>query len=224
VKFGRFVRHDKQSRQYAYRPTKDAKARYGNNVGNVLYEYAGPELNQGDIGACTGFALGIALASQGRGNRRSVSNDFCRQRYARATQVDSFRGTWPPDDTGSSGLAVAKAAKRDGILTAYEWCFTTTSLVQALFYHGPVMLGIPWFEGMNEPMDNGEIVPSGSIVGGHEITAIGYVDGRLRLHNSWGRKWGDSGQCWLHLDHWMRLRSLNADVVVPHVVPPTHAR
>jgi hypothetical protein len=44
--------------------------------------------------------------------RHRFTEPTARRIYSAATAIDEFPGTWPPDDTGSSGLAVCKVAQR----------------------------------------------------------------------------------------------------------------
>jgi len=39
--------------------------------------------------------------------------------------------------------------------------------------------------------------PSGPTVGGHAMIVIGYVNGRFKIKNSWGRGWRENGYCYL---------------------------
>jgi hypothetical protein len=58
--------------------------------------------------------------------------------YGMATKLDGLPGTFPPDDTGSSGLGVAKAAKALGYISAYHHAFGLEHALAALTL-GPVI-------------------------------------------------------------------------------------
>ncbi len=114
-RLGRHVEHDARSRNFpaAVAPISDVK--------HVRH---GKPFDQGDLGSCTGNAMAGALmtAPYYKASRTLVEANAV-QLYEQATHFDRMQGTYPPDDTGSTGLAVAKAAKRDGYITAYSHAF-----------------------------------------------------------------------------------------------------
>jgi C1A family cysteine protease len=130
--------------------------------------------------------------------------------------LDNIPGTYPPEDTGSSGLAIAKALKQLGYINKFKHCFNTNGLLQAL-QKQPVIIGMPWYEGMFKPDSDGVVHVGGDEAGGHEIECVGWDPGTLRFkfYNSWGAEWGAAGAFYLGLDDWNTLRSQGADVVVP---------
>lgn len=67
------------------------------------------------------------------------------------TVLDGIAGTWPPDDTGSSGLAVAKALVARGWAGNYLHAFTLDDVLHALSYQGPCLLGMNWRTLMDHP-------------------------------------------------------------------------
>lgn len=212
LRWGRHVEHDDRSRDYPVamcatrRPT------------DVLWPRYGRVLNQGGLGACTGMAMAAWL--QCAPHCRTVADasqfteEYAIKLYSLATELDDVPGSFPPDDTGSTGLGVAKAARRLGEISVYRWAFTTAELLQAL-QHGPVLAGMPWLSGMMRPNRRGTVSVSGNLVGGHEVLVRGFQDGRFVLSNSWGPEWGVGGDCRLNVDGWERLRRMRADVVVP---------
>lgn len=222
---GRHVEHDPASLAYDVEAGVTAEERAA--VKAVLWPRLAAILNQGQLGSCTGNALTGALASRpGVTEAQAVGyvETFAVVRYERATQVDAYRGTYPPTDTGSSGLGVCKAAKADGFLTGYTHALTVNGLVLAL-QRGPVIVGIPWYDGFDDPDSSGLVKVAGSVRGGHEFvirgvqpaTAGGPLDGSalLRPDNSWGDGWGDAGSFSFTLDTWAELRSQKADCTVP---------
>jgi len=52
--------------------------------------------------------------------------------YGMATKLDGLPGEFPPDDTGSSGLGAAKAAKALGYISAYHHAFGLDHALAAL--------------------------------------------------------------------------------------------
>lgn len=212
---GRLVEHDPRSRDHAH-PEQVGPA------SSVLWPRLSPILDQGQLGSCTANAmagwLGCGPHATSTAAAASYDETFAVDLYSAATHLDPFPGAYPPDDTGSSGLAVAKAAKRRGLISSYSWCFTTAALIRAL-QTGPVIVGVPWYEGMDSPEGDAEVHPTGQIVGGHEFLIRGYesYSGMLLADNSWGTRWGWAGSFRLSLQTWDVLRRGRADVTVPHL-------
>ena len=136
--------------------------------------------------------------------------------YSRATVLDGFPGEYPPDDTGSSGLAVAKAAVERGFVSAYNHAFGLDHALAALVL-SPVIVGTNWYESMFTPDASGFVRPSGAIAGGHEYALIGLdpVKSRVTAINSWGPGWGNQGRFFLSFADLGRLLDESGDVVVP---------
>ncbi|WP_330306251.1 MULTISPECIES: hypothetical protein [unclassified Streptomyces] len=142
--------------------------------------------------------------------------------YAEATALDDADGRFPPVDTGSSGLGIAKALKRRGLVGHYRHA-TTATAVASLLQTGPVLLGVPWFRDWFEPdrhgfVDGGDWASS-PLAGGHEICVIALEQvvqdhaGRIepgstviRFRNSWSRSWGDDGDGLMTLATYQALR------------------
>lgn len=136
--------------------------------------------------------------------------------YSRATHLDAWPETWPPDDEGSSGLAVAKAAREAGHISAYRWAFGIDHLLAALTL-GPVLIGTIWTEHMNMPDRTGMVVPTGHILGGHEYLAVG-IDTRTRTvlcQNSWGQAWGLKGRFRITWNALAQLLNQQGDALQP---------
>jgi hypothetical protein len=92
-------------------------------------------LDQGHLGSCTGNAGTGALGTQpfydAVGHKVLPAPDdgqaaekFAVTLYSDATQVDGYPGVYPPEDTGSSGLAICKVLTTRGIIHAYNWART----------------------------------------------------------------------------------------------------
>lgn len=211
--FGRLVEHDVRSRMFS-------AARAGREV-SVLHSHSAPVLDQGESSACTGFALAQLLNCDFFAKCR---NDFLGVRhafdfYSLATRLDSFAGVFPPDDSGSSGLAVAKAGWRRGYLRGYGHAFGFSQFCRVVQTQ-PVLVGTAWFSGMREPGSDGFVVPSGEREGGHEYVGLGVdYEGRfLTFLNSWGSSWGDSGRFRVSFDVFKTLLADRGDVVVPAAI------
>jgi hypothetical protein len=185
------------------------------------YRY-GPILDQGQLGSCTGNAMAGLLSCEPFFDdtryelAARFNEEFAVELYSKATAIDEFKGQYPPEDTGSSGLAVAKVAKDMGFFSRYYWAFKTTSLIYAL-KHGPVIVGVPWYDSMFTPDKNATVEARGSIVGGHEFVIRGYRKGWFLADNSWGTSWGLNGSFYFSVATWEKLRRNGADVTVPRI-------
>lgn len=167
-------------------------------------------LDQGDEGACVGFAFSHELAAR-PGVVSGIDSAYARNFYWDAQRIDPWAGgSYPnasPQYEGTSTVAGAQVAKNRGLIKEYRWALNLKDLVTAVGYTGPAVMGVDWYEDMIDPDEKGYIHPTGEIVGGHCICIIGIrvvkaADGSLDvlrsyfvLHNSWGASWGVQGRC-----------------------------
>lgn len=202
------------ARSLSYMIENDVRA-MSHRVENRLWERVLTILDQGDVGSCTGNAATGALGTRpfydtvgkevlGNPKDGKTAEQFAVQLYSDATKVDGFPGTYPEEDTGSSGLAVCKVLKARGTITAYRWARSPYGLLR-LLQDGPVLQGMPWYNAFFEPDSQGYIDSnrhwsSSGIAGGHEVEAIGVeLDERDAYNstviyaNSWGSSWGQRG-------------------------------
>ena len=212
---GRVVRHDPRSRQYAA-----PEPPVSSEVRDVEWPRLSPILDQGDLGSCTGNAmagwLGCAPHATSADEAQQFDEALAVESVRLATELDDFAGVYPPDDTGSSGLAVAKAAQQLGHISGYTWAFSTSALLHAL-QSGPVIMGVSWYSDMFEPDSDNRVWATGDIAGGHEILVRGISGTDLLCDNSWGTSWGNAGSFRLPLETWETLRDQQADVTIPQV-------
>lgn len=226
-RLGRKIEHDLRSLAYAIERDLAALFRATPPPTPVEWKRHSPILDQGSTGSCTGNAMAGWLGTEPNSANATAAARWDEAAavalYSLATRLDHFPGNYPPDDTGSSGLAVAKAAQRDGLIGGYGWARTTLGLLHALA-RGPVIVGTVWLSGMDDPDANGYVTTEGDVRGGHEYLIRGWdVDphtGRpyLTADNSWSDQWGISGsfRIWLH-DWENTLRKQRADVTIPHL-------
>lgn len=225
---GRNVKHDPRSRNFPFRSSLQLS-----EVEDVEIEWdvAIPPLDQMSLGSCTGNAgtadeATNALEYVGGTNdplsRAPLDEDYAIALYSEATAIDDYQGTYPPNDTGSDGLSIAKALKSRGLITSYEHIFSLSTAILAI-HHGPFITGINWYEGMFDPDPRGVVTISGRIAGGHEPTVIGRKKYFIsqgdslfywKLRNSWGSSWGDSGNFYMSDATYERLLSEDGDATV----------
>lgn len=212
--YGRKVEHDPASRKY---PARMAPA-----PGTKIWDYRGPLLDQDGIGGCVGwtrtelFNTAPFYPLRRRWHRgRFYGNDDALRAYHDATLLDAWDGEYPPDDTGTSGLAVAKAAKADGLITRYEHVFGGLSATVRALQLAPGMLGINWYETMDFPDDYGTVRVGGDVVAGHEVTLLGYDARRraLKCLNHWPG-WGVKQRFWIPDADADRLLHEDGDVTI----------
>lgn len=189
-------RFDPRSRNYRIGPLVEGKPLRGRGW------YVPTVLNQGQEGACVGFAWSHELAAIPV--KASVTNATARLLYHAAQQVDEWDGE---AYEGTSVLAGAKVVRGLGHMGAYRWAFTLDELLAALAHEGPVVLGINWYESMFYPDRDGWVRVGGEVAGGHAILAYGLsVSNRsVQLHQSWGTSWGRAGRCRISWDDLERL-------------------
>lgn len=171
-RLGRNIVHDERSRAFPLLTPID-KSTWRDKAVRIYDPIPNP--NQ-TIGNCTGCAK--AMEFNAVGNRvagRVLKMVNATAFYARATEIDPFPGTYPPEDTGSSGLAAAKAAVEQGYGGEYRWLFRgADEIVQAVMDGHVVNVGTWWYEGMM-PHDYSRLVhPTGMKVGGHQWIVRGY--------------------------------------------------
>src|SRR3974390_862685 len=108
---GRHIEHDERSKRFPV-------ARLAKGPKSATYQRHCPPFDQGALGSCTGNAMaGVLMTEPFWTTGRLLTESDAVRLYSEATHLDNIRGNYPPDDTGSSGLAVAKAAKKEGWIT-----------------------------------------------------------------------------------------------------------
>lgn len=223
-RLGRHVTHDSRSLAYRVAPVGEVKSRE--------WDRKIPVLDQGNLGSCTGNAacgvLGTEPYYSTLGDKElSFDEGMAVALYAKATQLDSYQGDYPPDDTGSDGLSVAKAAEQLGYISGYLHAASLDELLAGL-QGGPMIVGTNWYADMFTPTGDGRVRPTGKLKGGHEYECfmIDVANEKLWFWQSWGLNWGVQGKFWIGFDDFAKLLSEDGDATsfVPVTQPaPTPA-
>lgn len=220
-RLGRQVVHDPRSRGFPMRAPDTGTWR-----SRIIRMYdPAPNPNQVN-GNCTGCDK--AMEGNAAGNRvpgRVLNMSNADTLYALATTLDPWPGSFPPDDTGSSGLAASKAAQRLGLGGEYQWALGggADAVVQGIVDGRTVGVGTWWYDGMFDrrahPRRAGEwvIEPTGPRVGGHQYRARGYDVGTdMVLIRCW---WGTYRDVWIRRAHLAELLADNGDAHTQVMVP-----
>ncbi len=228
ARLGRHVRHDPRSRAFAF-PTA------GLTLKSVRHTRRIPVLDQGQIGSCTGNAdigaLGTDPFFSVVAGADGVHRAFSRRAevgtaytldeagavalYGDATRADDYPGQYPPDDTGSDGLTIAKVLKAAGEIAGYQHTFSLQDALLALTVT-PFITGTVWTNDMFEPDPDGRVHPTGAVAGGHEYVAdeIDVERQRVWFTNSWGTGFGVQGRFWMTWDDYGTLLADQGDVTI----------
>ena len=220
---GRTVEHDPASKDFPYPKRTVAKPV------SVTWPLSAPILDQGSLGSCEGNTaiewLNSDIAVKNRKRSTFKSHDTkgflneidAVQVYAKATRLDEdTTAAYPPDDTGTSAVGIAKAMKFFKAIDSYTWSFGWDHFVAAIA-HQPVMLGTNWYASMFDPAKDGTVTISGENQGGHAYLARGidYEHQRVLCRNHWTADWGIRGEFYLSFATLQRLLSEQGDVLVP---------
>jgi hypothetical protein len=118
-----------------------------------------------------------------------------------------------------------KAGVEAGLWGSYLWAFGTRDIAQALLQVGPVVVGVPWNTGLEEPGPDGIAAPGGQSLGGHCLALVGLkmtVAGKggpfFVAQQSRGPGEGDHGRIYLHHRHLAGLLAGVGEAAIP--VPP----
>lgn len=189
------------------------------------YQYR-PRYDQGEEGACVGFAASWAMSIL---NRQFYD---ARWLYHEAQGVDE----WPGENYSGTSVRAAMdvlrtvghrflhrhrhehmSELRHGI-ERNEWATTADQVRSCIVIGVPVVLGIDWFSNFDQPsvlggehwIGQGDL---GRVRGGHAICCYGASDRRqaVKLVNSWGRSYE---LVWLPYDVLQRLLDSGGEATV----------
>jgi hypothetical protein len=175
---------------------------------------------------CTGCACLGAIGSSGlfeavpealrpSTTDANANRTFAIALYSRATQLDNLAEEYPPTDTGSNGLSVAKAAKERGLISGYLHAFSLDATLKAL-QEQPVIIGINWDAGFDSPDATGLVNSTNDPRGGHEVVLdeIDAVREVVWFTNSWGSAWGINGRACMSFKTLGKLLAKDGDATI----------
>jgi len=223
---GRRLRHDERSRRYAIRGAVAPQTK----IRTQNWAHVAPVPDQGFLGACTGMSdvnllnCGVNHLMRPKVDRERpylTTEDGVRF-YSIATTLDPWEGSYPPEDTGSSGLAAMQALQQLGHISSYWWAFSFDEMLLALQV-GPVSVGSWWREHMMDVDSSGYVKYGGDYLGGHQwvVRGVNMTAKRFVCINSWGESWGrkisgrTSGEFYVSFDDMKALLAEDGDVVQP---------
>lgn len=192
-RLGRQQVHDEASRGFALPTTVDRSTWRDKSI--RIYDPA--ENPNQEIGCCTGVDKCVTFNAVGNRVTGTVNRmKDAVEIYSLATTLDPWEDQYLPTDTGSSGLAAAKAAQQLGKGGAYQWLFGgADQVVQTLMANHTVSVGTWWYWDMFNQDANGQVHPTGGQAGGHQYTLRGYWKSRdLIKGRCW---WGDFRDFWI---------------------------
>lgn len=201
-RLGRHVVHDERSRGFALAGPIDKSTWHDKLI--RLYDPL-PNPNQ-TIGCCTGVSKCSQLNAVGNRVRGTVLDmDDAVRIYSRNTEIDAWPGAYPPDDTGSSGLASAKSAQDLGLGSDYWWEMRgADGVVQQIMSGNVVSVGTRWDYDMFQQDSRGRVHLGGGVAGGHQYVFRGYDKSHDEL----------VGRCWWGTFRDFRIARADADTLL----------
>lgn len=217
VGFGRVEQFDDASRAYGVAHRLAAAAPADPRTWRWPVPPPAP-LDQGRTSECVPHSWvheGIAAPIE---TRFADAAGTARTWYRECKRIDGM-----PDADGTSLLAGAKVARRHGLISEYRWAFSEPEVAAAVAWLCPVVIGIPWTEGMMDPDSRGLLRPTGRVLGGHAVLVIGInvEHGVYQVLSSWGRQWADRGVALIRRADLARQLRQRGDACVPTQVDTT---
>lgn len=207
------ITHDPASRHY---PAMGILAQPGIPRRDRTWRRGQP-YDQGQTSSCVGQTMkGILntapLSSQVPWKQRTALDAI--DIYRDAQDYDQWEGK-EPDYYGTSALGACKYLQKTDVISEYRWCFGADDVIDTLCQHGPVGIGVMWYEGMRATDADGLIHSTGAQVGGHEVELHGVRVGEKTVvgTNSWGAGWGVGGRFKLTWEDLGRLLDEDGDAV-----------
>lgn len=211
-KLDRLVEFDERSRKFSIGDIREKSQKLRS------YTWRCNEwFDQGNDGACVAFSLGHELAARPSEVKGLKNKHLIEDIYWEAQKTDPWVGGAYPDAKpkyeGTSVLSGVKVVKDLGYIEEYRWAFNIDDILYGIGHNGPAILGVYWFRNMHYPDENGFVTPTGGISGGHAVLAraINIKEKYVTIRNSWGKSWGDKGDCYITFDHLEYLMKLQGE-------------
>jgi hypothetical protein len=172
-------------------------------IQSVTHQEFEPVWDQGSIGDCTmNAAYGCLVTAPFGQTGVSYTEADVLAGYELETRLDNSQipGSYPPDDTGSSGPWSMMALEKLGKIASYVHTRDTHTALR-LLNRGPISIGVTWYQSMFTlgPGDTIVVDEASGVAGGHQVCVVAndVAGQRVRIRNSWGASWGDEGHAWL---------------------------
>lgn len=216
-RLGRLIQFDERSRAYRVMDKIAVKV-----PRSYTWRQDVPVVNQGNIGACVAFGTGNEVLGRPAPLAwpELLTQNFLLTAYCAAQRIDPWAGTdevchlyggrESPYYGGTAGLAGLKVFRNLGFFKEFRWAFGVEEGVIGVGRNGPAMCGTWWRADMNRPDSSGLIHYSGEYQGGHwyvisrvDVSGVlSWLDGKVRLRNSWGPSWGVQGEVDISIRDW----------------------
>lgn len=194
----------------------------------------GINLDQGHQGACVPFGWSHEAAAKPK-VWQNITNETALVMYHDVQLADEYPGE---DYSGSSVNAGAIVSRTRGWIDQWWWAKDTREVVLALG-RGPVVIGVDWLSGMEDPDAGGWVHAEGVRLGGHctllrGIRLVWKPDAGTRpyhqpdwfdrldtvrsyalIHNSWGKGWGLNGTAKISLSDLQVLIDRGGEACLP---------
>ncbi|MCC6526405.1 MAG: hypothetical protein IT373_27405 [Polyangiaceae bacterium] len=176
-------------------PAERRRLRMAARIVSVRHQRRVPIFVQGALGSCAGHAaVGMLGTDPFHVPGRELGAEDAVAVYGAATALDDIEGAYPPDDTGTRGVAVMEVLRRRGWISGYARTRTLERALRALVL-APGVTGFAWRAGCDAPDASGRVRYTGAASGGHQVVVVGLDAERelVWLANSFGRAWGAHG-------------------------------
>ena len=193
-----------------------------------------PALDQGNVGACVSYSIGNASLARPAPLKEPhrLNHEFLLNVYCSAQRNDPWEGTDSPTFCehlaqspyygGTSVLAGVKQYQQRGFFEEYRWAFSLDEAIVGIGRNGPAIVGTNWYSDMFTPRGPAaHISVGGSLSGGHAYLISGvnvsghanWLDGDVKIRNSWGTGWGINGEAKMSIRDLGRLLDEDGECV-----------
>lgn len=214
VSRARAMRHTSMGHALRVRHVSTTPASYS------LQQYAETPGDQGQVGSCVAWATvhsayGLLMNEQGisgepmapmyiysqiaQGNDQGTTASVAlpmEEQQGTDTAADYYQGdfdyTTQPTDAERANAANYKLSGFQDLTSGDVQANVENAISSGL----PVVIGMQVrssFEDLNSSNYNYDPSPSEGVLGGHEITIVGYDSNGVTVENSWGTSWGNNG-------------------------------